>query len=138
VSASLPNPSFPIRRPCPTGVCECGHLELLESGNADLRILRLTLTEEKRLIERLDAISDFDDLQKMQRLMYEQLGIQLEISPGHTEVRSARGLEIRFRDQPGLCRKTQKSIPAAIRRCLTAKPEILYRLLDSFDLFREL
>ncbi len=138
MSASLSHIPFPVRQPCPPGVCECGHQDLIEGAQQDIRILRLTLTEEKKLISRLEAISDFDDLQKMQRLMGEQLGIQLEISPGHTQVRSARGLEIRFKEQPGLCRKTRKNIPAAIRRCLTAKPEILYRLLDSFDLFREL
>lgn len=129
---------FPVRQPCPPGVCQCGHQELIEGRQQDIRILRLTLTEEKKLIKRLEAVSDFDDLKKMQRLMDEQLGIQLIITPGHTEVRSARGLEIGFKSQPGLCRKTRKTIPAAIRRCLTAKPEILYRLLDSFDLFREL
>lgn len=138
MSVSLPNIPFPVRQPCPPGVCGCGHQDLIEGTQQDIRILRLTLTEEKKLISRLEAVSDFDDLQKMQRLMDEQLGIQLEISPGHTQVRSARGLEIRFKEQPGLCRKTRKNIPAAIRRCLTAKPEILYRLLDSFDLFREL
>lgn len=138
MTVSLPDLPFPVRQPCPKGVCVCGHQELLASGQGDIRVLRLTQKEEKVLLNRLEAICDFDDLQKMQRLMFEQLGIGLEISPGHTEVRSARGLEIRFRDQLGLCRKTQKTIPAAIRRCLAEKPEILYRLLDSFDLFREL
>ena len=138
MSAPHSNSSFPVRRPCPPGVCKCGHQGLLEDIQGDTRILRLTLAEEKKLLNRLEAMRDFEDLQKMQRLMNEQLGIRLKISPGHTEVRSARGLEIRFVNQPGLCRKTKKNIPAAIRRCLTAKPEILYRLLDSFDLFREL
>jgi len=138
VSAPLPDIPFPVRRPCPQGICVCGHKALLEHGAGDIRILRLTLTEEKRLIERLEAVYDFDDLQKMLHLMDKQLGIKLTISPGHTEVRSSRGLEIKFQEQPGLCRKTQKKIPAAIRRCLADKPEILYRLLDSFDLFRGL
>ncbi|MFG1489059.1 hypothetical protein ABMA58_07390 [Oceanospirillum sp. HFRX-1_2] len=138
MSASLSHIPFPVRQPCPPGVCQCGHQELIEDEQQDIRILRLTLSEEKKLIKRLEGVSDFDDLQKMRRLMEQQLGIQLKISPGHTEVRSPRGLEIGFKNQPGLCRKTRKNIPAAIRRCLTAKPEILYRLLDSFDLFREL
>ncbi|WP_417597151.1 hypothetical protein [Oceanospirillum sp.] len=138
MAAPLPNIPFPVRRPCPQGICVCGHRALLESGTGDIRILRLTLMEEKRLIDRLEAVCDFDDLQKMLHLMDEQLGIRLEITPGYTEVRSVRGLRITFQEQRGLCRKTQKKIPAAIRRCLSDKPKILYRLLDSFDLFRAL
>jgi len=135
VSASFPGLPFPVRQPCPSGVCTCGHRELIDSGRGDIRILRLTGKEEKALLNRLVSVTDLDDLEKMQRLMFEQLGIRLTISPGHTEVRSVRGLNMRLEEQRGLCRKTRKTIPAAVRRCLNAKPEILYRLLDSFDLF---
>ena len=48
-----------------------------------------------------------------------------------------RGIEIRVADQPGLCRKTRQSIPAAIRRALEKRPEIAYKLLDSHDLLRD-
>ena len=46
-----------------------------------------------------------------------------------------RGFEIRVAEQPGLCRKTRQSIPAAVRRSLQRTPEIAYRLLDEHDLF---
>ncbi|MNE78895.1 hypothetical protein D3C80_1753380 [compost metagenome] len=46
--------------------------------------------------------------------MYEQLGIRLHIAPGFNEVRSMRGIAIHIDEQPGLCRRTRQSIPAAI------------------------
>ena len=49
--------------------------------------------------------------------MEEQLGIRLRIAPAVGEVRSMRGIRMRF-EQPGLCRKTRQAIPAAIRRGL--------------------
>lgn len=48
-----------------------------------------------------------------------------------------RGIAIRLADQPGLCRKTRQTIPAAIRRALERRPEIAYRLLDDHDLLRD-
>lgn len=69
--------------------------------------------------------------------MYEQLGIRLSIRPSHNEVRSMRGIAIDFAEQPGLCRKTRQSIPAAIRRGLERQPEIAFRLLDAHDLLRD-
>ena len=48
--------------------------------------------------------------------MEEQLGIRLRIAPAFGEVRSMRGIRMRFEEQPGLCRKTRQAIPAAIRR----------------------
>lgn len=124
----------PLRQPCPPAVCTCRHRELLADPQGDARILRLTGHEERRLLERLENLRDFDDLRHLQQRMFEQLGIRLDIAPGHHEVRSARGLAIRFAAQPGLCRKTQRTIPAAIRRALERRPDILWRLLDSFDL----
>ena len=50
--------------------------------------------------------------------MEEQLGIRLRIAPAFGEVRSMRGIRMRFEEQPGLCRKTRQAIPAAIRRGL--------------------
>ena len=128
---------FPIRQPCPPGACICGRELLLEDPNADLRVLRLTRQEEKRLLERLENIQSLDDLEYLQRRMFEQLGIRLHIAPGFNEVRSMRGIAIRIEEQPGLCRKTRQSIPAAIRRGLEKRPEIAWRLLDAHDLLRD-
>jgi hypothetical protein len=128
---------FPIRQPCPPGACDCGQEQLLETPGADLRILRLTRQEEMRLLGRLENIESLADLEHMQRRMYEQLGIRLDIAPGLNEVRSMRGIAIHIEALPGLCRKTRQAIPAAIRRGLEQHPEIAYRLLDSHDLLRD-
>ncbi|MNF53672.1 hypothetical protein D3C85_660600 [compost metagenome] len=128
---------FPIRQPCPPGACICGHERLLAADGDDRRILRLTRQEEKRLLERLENIASLDDLEHMQRRMYEQLGIRLHIAPGFNEVRSMRGIAIHIDELPGLCRKTRQSIPAAIRRGLAKHPEIAWRLLDAHDLLRD-
>ena len=128
---------FPIRQPCPPGACICGRELLLEDPGADLRVLRLTRQEEKRLVERLENIQSLDDLERLQRRMHEQLGIRLHIAPGFHEVRTMRGIAIQIDEQPGLCRKTRQAIPAAIRRGLEKRPEIAWRLLDAHDLLRD-
>ncbi len=127
----------PLRQPCPPAVCICRHRELLDDARGDRRILRLTRHEERRLLERLENLQDLDDLRHLQRRMHEQLGIRLEVAPGHHEVRSVRGVAITFAEQAGLCRKTRRAIPAAIRRAMERRPEIVWRLLDSFDLLSE-
>ena len=124
----------PLRQPCPPGVCICRHRELLDDPRGDLRILLLTRHEERRLLERLENIRELADLERLQRRMYEQLGIRLTVAPGHNEVRSMRGITIRLAEQAGLCRRTRRAIPAAIRRALGARPDIAARLRDSFDL----
>ncbi|UUY06829.1 hypothetical protein LRS11_13325 [Pseudomonas sp. J452] len=126
-----------VRQPCPPGACNCGRDDLLDKPGADLRILLLTRTEEKRLLDRLENIADLNDLEHMQRRLHEQLGIRLEIAPGFNEVRSMRGIAIRLDELPGLCRKTRQSIPAAIRRGLEKHPEIAYELLNAHDLLRD-
>lgn len=126
-----------IRQPCPPGACVCERERLLEAPGADLRILNLTRQEEKRLLERLENVKSLQDLEHMQQRMFEQLGIRLHIAPGHTEVKSMRGIQIVIDELPGLCRKTRQSIPAAIRRGMERQPEIAYRLLDAHDLFRD-
>lgn len=126
-------PSPQIRQPCPPGACDCGREQLLETAGSDLRILRLTRQEEKRLLERLENIESLGDLEKLQQRMYEQLRIRLAVAPGFNEVRSMRGIAIQIDEQPGLCRKTR----LAIRRGLEKHPEIAYRLLDAHDLFRD-
>ncbi|MGY8812767.1 MAG: hypothetical protein ACKVK5_17245 [Pseudomonadales bacterium] len=125
-----------LRQPCPPCTCDCDRDALVDGPAADARILRLTLHEEKRLLVRLESITDLPELEMLQQRMYEQLGIVLEIGPGLNEVRTMRGIGFRFAPQAGLCRKTRKSIPAAIRRSFEAHPEIVYALLDSQDLLR--
>ncbi|WP_416423699.1 hypothetical protein RAM80_28345 [Pseudomonas sp. App30] len=127
----------PIRQPCPPAACNCGHGQLLADPGADLRILQLTRFEERKLLERLESLQSFEDLQRLCGRMHELLGIRVRIRPSHNEVRSARGLLIEFDEQPGLCRKTREAIPAAIRRALVQRPEILFRLLDAEDLLRD-
>ncbi|MEX6501347.1 hypothetical protein [Pseudomonas zhanjiangensis] len=131
-------PSAPIRQPCPPGACNCGREQLLDGPGGDPRILLLTRSEEKRLLERLESIESLADLERLQRRMHEQLGIRLDIAPGHNEVRSMRGIAIHIDELPGLCRKTRQAIPAAIRRGLEKHPEIAYRLLDAHDLLRDI
>lgn len=129
--------SFPIRQPCPPGACICEREPLLETPGADLRILSLTRLEEKRLVERLENLQSLSDLERLQRRMYEQLGLRVEIVPGFNEVRTMRGINITLGELPGLCRKTRQSIPAAIRRGLEKRPEIAYELLNANDLLRD-
>ena len=128
---------MPIRQPCPPGACVCEREQLLEVPGADLRILTLTRDEEKKLIARLEDLKSLQDLEHMQQRMYQQLGIRVHVAPGHTEVKSMRGIQIAIDELPGMCRKTRQLIPAAIRRGLENRPEIAYRLLDAHDLFRE-
>ncbi|MCP1419659.1 hypothetical protein J3D47_003902 [Pseudomonas laurylsulfativorans] len=126
-----------IRSPCPPGACDCGRDPLLETPGADLRILFLTRNEEKRLIERLENLQSLNDLEHVQRRMFEQLGIRIAIAPGFNEVRTMRGIGIQVGELPGLCRKTRASIPAAIRRAMEKRPEIAYDLLNANDLLRD-
>jgi hypothetical protein len=129
--------SLPIRQPRPPGACDCGREALLDLPGADPRILYLTRQEEKRLLERLENLKSLADLEHLQQRMFEQLGIGVEISHSFHEVRSMRGIGIRLRDQPGLCRKTRQAIPAAIRRGLENHPQIAYELLNANDLLRD-
>ena len=126
-----------IHQPCPPAVCDCEREQLLDAPGTDQRILQLTRQEEKKLLERLENLQSLADLERMQHLMHQQLGIRVHIAPGHTEVKSMRGIQIVIDELPGLCRKTRQSIPAAIRKGLEKRPEIAYRLLDAHDLFRE-
>ncbi|AJP58389.1 hypothetical protein UC34_18405 [Pandoraea vervacti] len=123
-----------IRTECPPGACTCERESLMQDPHGDRRILMLTQTEEKRLIARIEAISSYPELNRIIGLMHAQLGIQLRITPSPNEVKTVRGIIIQLDAQPGLCRKTRSAIPAAIRRCLDARPEIAYAILDSHDL----
>jgi hypothetical protein len=127
----------PLRSPCPPGACDCGRDPLLDTPGADLRILRLTREEEKVLLARLEKLKNLDDLRHLQKRMFEQLGIRVDVSPGFHEVRTMLGIEIEIDALPGLCRKTRKSIPTAIRRGLNNNPEIAFELLNAHDLLRD-
>lgn len=129
---------FPIRQECPPGACDCGRAALLETlagqPHTDVRILRLTREEERRLIARIEAIASYAELQHLSQRMHEQLGLALQITPSVRGVRTVRGLSIQLADCPGLCRKTRQAVPAAIRRCMERHPEIVYALLNAHDL----
>jgi hypothetical protein len=127
--------SFPIRKECPPGACTCGRDRLLSDPEGDLRILRLTREEEKKLVARIENIASYADLLLVTERMQEQLGIALQITPSINEVRTVRGLNIQFAEHPGLCKKTRQSVPAAVRRCLEKNPEIAYAILNAHDLF---
>ncbi|KRC78604.1 hypothetical protein D3C87_660200 [compost metagenome] len=128
------NPSFPIRQECPPGACVCDRERLLADPASDVRVLRLTKEEEKRLVARLENIASLDDLRAMQGRIHAQLGIVIRITPSDNEVRTSRGISIQLEDLPGLCRKTRASLPAAIRRGFDNRPEIVYALLNERDL----
>jgi hypothetical protein len=128
----------PIRQPCPPGACDCGREDLLGNAGSDLRILLLTRTEEKLLLERLESLESLADLEKMQQRIYAQLGVRIAVAPGFNEVRSMRGIGIQIDRLPGLCRKTRQAIPTAIRRALEKRPDIAYSLLNAHDLFRDI
>lgn len=125
---------FPIRTECPPGACVCDRESLLSEPGADIRILRLTREEEKKLIARIENISSYADLKHIEQRMQAQLGIVIQIAPGMHEVRTVRGLSIQLAERPGLCRKTRQAIPAAIRRCLEKNPDIVYEILNAHDL----
>jgi hypothetical protein len=125
---------FPIRTECPPGACACDRDVLLNDPGSDIRILRLTREEEKRLIMRIEDISTYAELQRIKERLLENLGVTLHIAPGSNEVRTVRGLNIQLIEQPGLCRKTRQAVPAAVRRCLERNPSIVYAILDAHDL----
>ncbi len=108
--------SPPLRQPCPPGACVCER-ERLEAPGADRRIPpdppgRAAPGRSP------EALRSLEDLEHLLRRMEEQPGIRLRIAPAFGEVRSMRGIRMRFEEQPGLCRKTRQAIPAAIRRGL--------------------
>lgn len=127
--------SFPLRSECPPGACVCERERLLAEPDADLRPLRLTRMEEQKLLDRIENISSYDELKRLQEKIRANLGVELKIVPGPNEVRTLRGIVILLEDRPGLCKKVRQSIPAAIRKVLDRHPEITWAILDSHDLF---
>jgi hypothetical protein len=131
----LQQASIPIRTECPPGACVCDRDRLLAEPDADIRPLRLTRSEEQRLIDRIGQISSYEQLQKLQAAIERNLGTALIIEPGPNEVRTVRGIVIRLEDRPGLCKKVRQSVPAAVRKLLEREPAIAYAILDAHDLF---
>lgn len=126
--------SAPLRKECPPGACICDRERLLATPDADIRVLLLTREQEKKLIARIEAISDYEDLLHVRGLIYKQLGVTLQITPSQHGVRTVMGLNIKLQERPGLCAKTRQTIPAAVRRCLSHKPDIVYAILNAHDL----
>jgi hypothetical protein len=124
-----------IRTECPPGACVCEREILLADPDADLRPLRLTRSEEQRLLERIDAVGSYAELTRLQERIRANLGVELRITPGPNEVRTLRGILIVLEDRPGLCKKVRQSVPAAVRKVLERHPEITYAILNAHDLF---
>jgi hypothetical protein len=135
VTETLPPLPFPIRVECPPGACVCEREQVLADPQGDLRPLRLTRQEELRLIERIERVASYAELQHVQRLIAANVGAELTIAPGPHEVRTVRGIVVVLEHRPGLCKKVRQSVPAAIRRVLDRHPEIIYAILDAHDLF---
>lgn len=125
---------FPIRVACPPGLCECKRELLVDDPASDKRVLMLTREQEKKLIERIDRIGSFSELLHVKQKMFDQLGIELRITPSVRGVRTVLGLSIQLAELPGLCRRTREAVPAAIRRCMKQHPQIVFDLLDAQDL----
>ena len=126
---------FPIRTECPPGACVCERDALMQAPGGDVRILRLTREEEKRLVQRLENLTSLADLRRMEQRLFEQLGVRLTIGTSPNEVRTLRGIAILVHEQPGLCRKTRQAIPAAIKKSMDQCPQIAWDLLDEGGLF---
>jgi len=133
MSTSVPS-SPPLRNACPPGACDCDRARLFDDPDADRRVLLLTREQKKRLIERIEAITTYAELQRIGQRLHEQLGLRLTIAPGPNVVRTVRGFVIELSPVPGLCRKTRQAVPAAIRRCLDSHPDIAFAILDAHDL----
>ncbi|WP_188380394.1 hypothetical protein [Oxalicibacterium faecigallinarum] len=126
--------TFPVRNPCPPGACVCELEAMLDDPSADLRVLRLTREEEKKLLLRLESLQSYQELVRMQQRMHEQLGIAVTITPSERGVRTVRGINIQIQDQRGLCKKTRQTIPAAIRKCLEKNEAIAFAIVDAHGL----
>ncbi len=129
--------STPIRKECPPGACSCDRDRLLATEGADIRVLMLTKEQEKKLIARIESVADYDDLMHVRNLIYKQLGVTLSIRPSQHGVRTVLGLSIQLDERPGLCVKARQTIPAAVRRCLSRNPNIVYAILNSHDLLAD-
>ena len=135
MNATLPLLQFPIRVECPPGACVCGRERLMAEPDADVRPLAIDRKQEQRLLERIERIESYADLQHVQELIRKNIGAELRIAPGPNEVRTLRGIIIVLEEKPGLCKKVRQSVPAALRKRLQEKPEIAWAILDAGNLF---
>ena len=135
MNVSLPLLQFPVRVECPPGACVCERDRLMTEPDADVRPLAIDRKQEQKLIERIERIESYADLQHVQELIRKNIGAELRIAPGPKEVRTLRGIIIVLEEKPGLCRKVRQSVPAAVRKRLQEKPEIAYAILDAGNLF---
>lgn len=126
---------MPLRVECPPGACVCDRARVLADPQLDRRPLLITRQQEQNLIERIGRIDSYADLLYVQQIVYRNVGAELRIAPGPNEVRTTRGIVVVLEDRPGLCKKVRQSVPAAVRRCLAARPEIAWAILDAHDLF---
>lgn len=127
--------AIPIRKECPPGACTCER-ELLDADpSRDCRILQLTAAEEKKLLARIESVTDHAGLMRLAQKMQDMLGMELSITPSDRGVRTVHGFNIQLMARPGLCRKTRQAVPAAVRKCLENNPAIAYAILDAQDLF---
>ena len=126
---------MPLRVECPPGACVCERERVLADPAADQRPLLITRQQEQKLIERIERIDSYADLQHVQTLIHKNVGTELRIAPGPNEVRTVRGIVIVLEERPGLCKKIRQSVPAAVRRRLVERPEIAWAILDADGLF---
>ena len=126
---------FPIRTECPPGACVCDRDRIMADPQADHRPLALTRQQEQKLVERIERVESYADLQHVQALVFKNLGAELRIEPGPNEVRTVRGIIVVLEEKPGLCKKARQAVPSAVRRRLSERPDIAWALLDAHDLF---
>ena len=100
--------SPPLRQPCPPGACVCER-----ERRRPARTVILLLTRRGRAAHGRSHWKPCAARKTWNTCcgMEEQLGIRLRIAPAFGEVRSMRGIRMRFEEQPGLCRKTRQAIP---------------------------
>lgn len=126
---------MPLRVECPPGACVCEREQVLADPAADQRPLLITRQQEQKLIERIERVDSYADLQHVQKLIHKNVGAELRIAPGPNEVRTVRGIVVVLEERPGLCKKIRQSVPAAVRRRLSERPEIAWAILDADGLF---
>lgn len=126
---------MPLRVECPPGACVCERERVLADPAADGRPLLITRQQEQKLIERIERVDSYADLQHVQKLIQQNVGAELRIAPGPNEVRTVRGIVVVLEERPGLCKKIRQSVPAAVRRRLVERPEIAWAILDADGLF---
>jgi len=126
---------MPLRVECPPGACVCEREQVLADPAADQRPLLITRQQEQKLIERIERVDSYADLQHVQKLIHKNVGVELRIAPGPNEVRTVRGIVVVLEERPGLCKKIRQSVPAAVRRRLSERPEIAWAILDADGLF---